>query len=169
MWTHLNAFCSIPHIDWTLCCWSAILVDTLGCIPLCTTHGLDILLLICNTCGNPWMHSALYFTWIEHSVVDPQYLCGHLWMYSALYFTWVGHSVVDLQFLCGHLWMYSALYFTWVGHSVVDLQYLCGHRWMYYALYFTWVGHSVVDLQYLWTSLDVFRSVLHMGWTFWTK
>ena len=93
LWTPSDAFCSVLHMGWTFCCWSAIpvdtfgcillctshsldilllicntYIDTFGCIRLCTSHGLDILLLICNTCGHPWMHSALYFTGVGHSV-----------------------------------------------------------------------------------------------------
>jgi hypothetical protein len=239
MWTHLNAFCSIPHIDWTLCCWSAILVDTLGCIPLCTTHGLDILLLICNTCGHPWMYSALYYTWVGHSVVDLQYLWKSLDVFcSVLHMDWTfccwsailvdilgcillctshglnilllirntcvdtfgcillctSHGLDILLLICNScvdtfgciplctshgLDILLLIYNTCVdtvgcitlctSHGLDILLLICntcGHPWMYSALYFTWVGHSVVDLQYLWISLDVFCSVLHMGWTF---
>ena len=60
LWTPLNAFCSVLHRGWTFCCWSAILVDTLGCILFCTSQGLDILLilLIYIISGYSWLHSV---------------------------------------------------------------------------------------------------------------
>jgi hypothetical protein len=165
LWTPLDVFCSVLHMGWTFCCWSAILVDTPRCILLYTSHGLNILLLICNTCGHPWMYYALYFTWVEHSVVDLQYLWTLLDAFcSVLHMGWT--------FCC-----WSAILVDTPGcillctsHGLNILLLICntcGHPWMYSTLYFTWVKHSGVDLQYLWTPLDAFCSVLHMGWTFW--
>jgi hypothetical protein len=160
----LAAFCSVLHMGWTFCCWSAIL----------------------NTCGHPWMYSALYFTWVEHSVVDLQYLWTPLDAFcSVLHMGWT---------FCCHQNVHP-MQSTEQNASKVVQKYLilqisnrminpcevqsrihpdilllicntCGHLWMYSALYYTWVGHSVVDLQYLWTLLDAFCSVPHMDWTF---
>jgi protein tyrosine phosphatase (PTP) superfamily phosphohydrolase (DUF442 family) len=80
LWTTLDAFCSVPHMGWTFRCLSAIHVDTFGCILLCISHSLDILLLVCNTCGHPWMYSASRMhPGMSTSIADQQQNVQPMW------------------------------------------------------------------------------------------
>ena len=102
-WSAMDTFGCIlllPHIVWTFCCWSAILVDNFGCILLCTSHSLDIMLLICNTYIDPFGCILFYTSHGLDILLLICNTCGHPWMHSALYFTGVGHSVdfIDLHY-----------------------------------------------------------------------
>jgi hypothetical protein len=130
--------------------WSAILVDTLGCILLCTSHGVNILLLIRNTCGHHWMYSALYFTcmYCKSTTECPTHV-----KYRAEYIQWCPQVLRINNRMFTPCEVQSRMH-PRVSTSIADqqqnVQPMC----------------STEQNTSNWTPLDVFCSVLHMGWTF---
>jgi hypothetical protein len=150
-------------MGWTFFCWSAILVDNFGCILLCTSHCLDILLLICNT-NIDTFGCILLCTSHTHVKYRTEYIQRCLYKYC--------RSTTD----CPNYVRYRAEYIQGCPQVLqinkrmsnpyevqsrihphgLDIVLLicntCGHPWMHSALYFTGVGHSVdfIDLHYKW-------------------